>query len=227
MMRRGLSDMNIDFSSLLPYIPLFLQGLLVTIIFSILTVIFGLVIGIPVSLLRISPKKYLSIPARAYIEVIRGTPSLLQLFLIAYGIPIAFGINVPIYLAGVLALSINSSAYVAEIIRAGIQAVDKGQLEAARSLGLSYGQAMRKVIIPQAIKNVLPAIGNEFVAIVKESSIVSIIGITDLMRITNIMKSQTFRIFEALMFAAILYFAVTFTVSSLMRKLEKRLAKNA
>jgi len=219
--------MGIDFSSLLPYLPLFFQGLLVTIGFSIATVVFGLLLGIPISLMRLSSNKWISGPASAYVEVIRGTPSLLQLYLIAYGIPIAFGINIPIFVAGVLALSINSSAYVAEIIRAGIQAVDKGQMEASRSLGLSYAQTMRRVIIPQAIKNVLPAIGNEFVTIVKESSIVSIIGITDLMRITNIMKSQTFRIFEALIFAAVLYFAVTFTISKLLHKVEKRWKKYA
>lgn len=219
--------MGIDFSSLLPYLPLFFQGLLVTIGFSIATVVFGLLLGIPISLMRLSSNKWISGPASAYVEVIRGTPSLLQLYLIAYGIPIAFGINIPIFVAGVLALSINSSAYVAEIIRAGIQAVDKGQMEAARSLGLSYAQTMRRVIIPQAIKNVLPAIGNEFVTIVKESSIVSIIGITDLMRITNIMKSQTFRIFEALIFAALLYFVVTFTISKLLHKVEKRWKKYA
>lgn len=214
--------MNIDFSSLLPYIPLFFKGLLITIGFSLVTVLFGLLLGLPVALGRLSPKKVLSAPAGAYIEIILGTPSLLQLYLIAYGIPIAFGVSMPIFLAGVLALSINSSAYVAEIIRSGIQAVDKGQMEAARSLGLSYGQTMRKVIIPQAIKNVLPALGNEFVTIVKESSIVSIIGISDLMRVADIMKSQTFRIFEALIFAAVLYFVVTFSLSKGLRKLEKR-----
>lgn len=219
--------MGIDFSSLLPYLPLFFQGLLVTIGFSIATVVFGLLLGIPISLMRLSSNKWLSGPASAYVEVIRGTPSLLQLYLIAYGIPIAFGISIPIFVAGVLALSINSSAYVAEIIRAGIQAVDKGQMEASRSLGLSYAQTMRRVIIPQAVKNVLPAIGNEFVTIVKESSIVSIIGITDLMRITNIMKSQTFRIFEALIFAAVLYLAVTFTISKILHKVEKRWKKYA
>jgi len=219
--------MGIDFSSLLPYLPLFFQGLLVTIGFSIATVVFGLLLGIPISLMRLSSNKWISGPASAYVEVIRGTPSLLQLYLIAYGIPIAFGINIPIFVAGVLALSINSSAYVAEIIRAGIQAVDKGQMEASRSLGLSYSQTMRRVIIPQAVKNVLPAIGNEFVTIVKESSIVSIIGITDLMRITNIMKSQTFRIFEALIFAAVLYLAVTFTISKILHKVEKRWKKYA
>jgi len=219
--------MGIDFSSLLPYLPLFFQGLLVTIGFSIATVVFGLLLGIPISLMRLSANKWISGPASAYVEIIRGTPSLLQLYLIAYGIPIAFGINIPIFVAGVLALSINSSAYVAEIIRAGIQAVDKGQTEASRSLGLSYAQTMRRVIIPQAVKNVLPAIGNEFVTIVKESSIVSIIGITDLMRITNIMKSQTFRIFEALIFAAVLYFIVTFTISKFLHKVEKRWKKYA
>lgn len=214
--------MGLDFAVVLRYLPLFIQGLFVTIGFSIATVILGILLGTPLAMAKISKHKWLSVPASAYIEVIRGTPSLLQLYLIAYGIPIAFNIQIPLFVAGITALAINSSAYVAEIIRAGIQAVDKGQVEAARSLGLSYWQTMRLVIIPQAIKNVLPAIGNEFVIIVKESAIVSIIGISDLMRITDIMKTQTLRIFEALIVAAVLYFAVTYTISSLLRKLETR-----
>lgn len=214
--------MGLDFAVVLRYLPLFIQGLFVTIGFSIATVILGILLGTPLAMAKISKHKWLSKPASAYIEVIRGTPSLLQLYLIAYGIPIAFNINIPLFIAGITALAINSSAYVAEIIRAGIQAVDKGQVEASRSLGLSYWQTMRLVIIPQAIKNVLPAIGNEFVIIVKESAIVSIIGISDLMRITDIMKTQTLRIFEALIVAAVLYFAVTYTISSLLRKLEMR-----
>lgn len=214
--------MGLDFSVVLRYLPLFIQGLFVTIGFSIATVILGILLGTPLAMAKISKHKWLSVPASAYIEVIRGTPSLLQLYLIAYGFPIAFNIQIPLFIAGITALAINSSAYVAEIIRAGIQAVDKGQVEAARSLGLSYWQTMRLVIIPQAIKNVLPAIGNEFVIIVKESAIVSIIGISDLMRITDIMKTQTLRIFEALIVAAVLYFAVTYTISTLLRKLETR-----
>lgn len=219
--------MGLDFAVVLRYLPLFIQGLFVTIGFSIATVILGILLGTPLAMAKISKHKWLSKPASAYIEVIRGTPSLLQLYLIAYGIPIAFNITIPLFIAGITALAINSSAYVAEIIRAGIQAVDKGQVEASRSLGLSYWQTMRLVIIPQAIKNVLPAIGNEFVIIVKESAIVSIIGISDLMRITDIMKTQTLRIFEALIVAAVLYFAVTYTISSLLRKLEMRWKANA
>ena len=215
--------MNLDFSVIIRFLPLFLQGLLITIGFAIVTVILGVLIGIPLALLRLSPKKWMSAPASAYIEVIRGTPLLLQLYIIAYGIPIAFNVTIPLVLAGILALAINSSAYVAEIIRAGIQAVDKGQLEASRSLGLSYWQSMRLIIIPQAVKNVLPAIGNEFVTIVKESSIVSIIGIMDLMHVADMIKTQTFRIFEALLMAAFLYFIVTFSISKLLRSLEARL----
>lgn len=215
--------MNLDFSVIIRFLPLFLQGLLITIGFAIVTVILGVLIGIPLALLRLSPKKWMSAPASAYIELIRGTPLLLQLYIIAYGIPIAFNVTIPLVLAGILALAINSSAYVAEIIRAGIQAVDKGQLEASRSLGLSYWQSMRLIIIPQAVKNVLPAIGNEFVTIVKESSIVSIIGIMDLMHVADMIKTQTFRIFEALLMAALLYFIVTFSISKLLRSLEARL----
>lgn len=214
--------MNLDFTVLIYYLPLFIQGLFVTIGYAIASVIFGLLIGTPLALLRLSNHPFLKGPASIYVEVIRGTPLLLQLFLVAYGLPMVFPqANIPDIIAGLVALSMNSSAYVAEIIRAGIQAVPKGQFEASRSLGLSYRQTMQKVIIPQAIKNVLPAIGNEFIAVVKESSIVSIIGIMDLMYITSIVKAQTFRIFEALLLAALLYFSVTYSFSKVLQHIER------
>lgn len=219
--------MTLDFSVVIRNLPLFIQGLFVTMGFALATVVLGVLIGIPLALARLSKSRWISTPATSYIEVIRGTPLLLQLYLIAYGIPLAFNLNIPLLAAGIMALAVNSSAYVAEIIRAGIQAVDKGQVEASRSLGLSYWQTMRLVVIPQAVKNVLPAIGNEFVTIVKESSIVSIIGIMDLMHITDIIKTQTLRVFEALIVAAFLYFLVTYSISTLLRKLEARWKANA
>ena len=126
-------------------------------------------------------------------------------------------------MAGAIALSINSSAYVAEIIRAGIQAVDKGQMEAARSLGLDYATSMNSIILPQAVKNILPALGNEFIAIIKESSIVSIIGIHELMFNTDTVRGNTFIPFEPLLITAAIYFIITFSLSSIVRAFERRL----
>ena len=147
---------------------------------------------------------------------------LVQIFIIYYSLP-SIGIELPDMTAGILALSINSSAYVAEIIRAGIQAVDKGQMEASRSLGMSYGQTMLHIIIPQAFKNILPALGNEFIVVIKESSIVSMIGLHDLMYNANIVRGNIFRPFEPLLVAALIYFIMTFTLSKLLGLLERRL----
>lgn len=216
--------MGLDFSILGDYLGLFLQGLGMTILISLITVFLGTVLGTPLALARLSKLKILSKVATGYIELIRGTPLLLQLYIFAYGIPLAFPfIRFSPLVAGIIALALNSSAYVAEVIRSGIQSIDEGQLEAASSLGLSYWLSMRKVIIPQAIKNVLPSLGNEFVTVVKESSIVSIVGISDLMKVTNTISSQKFRLFEALLLAALLYFVVTFSISRLISYIERRL----
>jgi polar amino acid transport system permease protein len=157
------------------------------------------------------------------VEFIRGTPLMVQLFIIYYALPTIIGLNIPEMQSAIMALAINSGAYVAEIIRAGIQAVDKGQMEAARSLGMPYGMAMRYIIIPQAIKNILPALGNEFIVVIKESSVVSVIGIKELMYNADTVRGNTFRAFEPLIVAAIMYFIMTFTLSKLMGRFERRL----
>jgi len=176
-----------------------------------LAVLFGVAIGLFLSLMKLSKRKALRFVASAYIEFIRGTPLLVQLFIIYYGlqaIGIKFpdipwigailGINFSDFMSGVLTLGINSGAYVAEIFRAGIQAVDVGQTEAARSLGMPHRMAMRYIIIPQAVRNILPALGNEFVVVIKESSIVSIIGIAELMYKADTVRGNTFQPFEPL-----------------------------
>jgi arginine/lysine/histidine transport system permease protein len=224
-----------DFSFLGKYYPLFIEGIKHTLLLAVFTVLFGVVLGIFIALMRISKHKGLRYISSAYVEFIRGTPILVQLLLIYYGLP-KIGIDfsdIPVigptygdFLAGIITLSINSSAYIAEIIRAGIQAVDKGQMEAARSLGLNEGISMRFVILPQAIKNILPALGNEFVVIIKESSIVSVIGIQELMYKADTVRGITFQPFEPLMVAAILYFIITFTLSKFLGMTERRLNTN-
>lgn len=211
-----------DFSFLSQYAPFFLEGAKLTLILAFFTVLFGSIIGLLLSLMRLSTSKILKTISAIYVEFIRGTPMLVQIFIIYYSLP-SIGIELPDMTAGILALSINSAAYVAEIIRAGIQAVDKGQMEASRSLGMGYGQAMFHIIIPQAFKNILPALGNEFIVVIKESSIVSMIGLHDLMYNANIVRGNIFRPFEPLLVAAFIYFIMTFTLSKLLGLLERRM----
>jgi polar amino acid transport system permease protein len=205
------------------YYSFFIDGAKITIILAIFTVFFGVVLGIFLALLRLSKNKLFNFLGTAYVEFIRGTPLMVQLFIIAYGLPNLIGFPLPEMVAAVLALSMNSGAYIAEIIRAGIQAVDKGQMEAARSLGMGYGATMRYIIIPQAVKNILPALGNEFIVVIKESSIVSVIGIGELMYNADTVRGNTFKPFEPLMVAALMYFIMTFTLSKLMGRFERRM----
>ena len=168
-----------DFSFLSEYYMFFINGAKFTLILAFFTVFLGVIVGTIFALMKISRNKILNIIASTYIEIIRGTPLLVQLYIIFYGLPYV-GLELPDVVAGIFALSINSSAYVAEIIRGGINAIDKGQMEAARSLGMSYNRAMISIIIPQAVKNIIPVLGNEFIVVIKESSIVSVIGIHEL-----------------------------------------------
>lgn len=213
--------MNFDF--LPKYYLFFLNGAKFTLLLAFFTVLFGVLLGLFLAMMRISKSKFLNLISTAYIEFIRGTPVLVQLYIIYYALPNLLGVNLPDLVAAVLALSINSSAYVAEIIRAGIQAIDKGQMEAARSLGMTQSMAMRYIIIPQSIKNILPALGNEFIVVIKESSIVSVIGIHELMYNADTVRGNTFRPFEPLIIAALMYFVMTFTLSKIMGSVERRM----
>lgn len=211
-----------DFSFLSNYYMFFINGAKFTIFIAFFTVLIGVMLGVVLALMKLSKKKILNLIATAYVEFIRGTPLLVQLYIVFYGLP-HIGINLPEFVAGIIALSVNSAAYVAEIIRAGIQAVDKGQMEAARSLGMPPGMAMRYIIIPQAIKNILPALGNEFIVVIKESSIASIIGIHELMYNADTVRGNTFQPFAPLIVAAIIYFLMTFTLSKIVGTFERRM----
>lgn len=219
----------LSFSFLSEYYSYFLLGAVNTVILAFFTVLLGVVIGTFIALLKISNNIILRFLSTAYIELIRGTPLMVQLFIIYYGIPLpvpdvtVLGMDMSRFIPGVIALSINSGAYVAEIVRAGIQAIDKGQMEAARSLGLTQTMAMRYIILPQAIRNILPALGNEFVVVIKESSIVSIVGIADLMFNTNVVRGALFKPMEPLLVAAAMYFVMTFTLSKVLGRAERRM----
>ena len=211
-----------DFSFLPKYYLFFINGAKFTIFLAFFTVLIGFVLGVVLALMRLSNKKILNIIAGAYVEFIRGTPVLVQLYIVFYGLP-HIGITLPDSVAGIIALSVNSAAYIAEIVRAGIQAVDKGQMEAARSLGMPQNMGMRYIIIPQAVKNILPALGNEFIVVIKESSIASIIGIHELMYNADTVRGNIFRPFEPLIVAALMYFVLTFSLSKLVGAFERRL----
>lgn len=228
-----------NFTFLAKYWPYYLIGAKNTILLALLAVVFGVLIGMILAIGRVGKNRALRLLATAYVEFIRGTPLLVQLFIIYYGLqaigirfpdsPLAsriLGINFADFMAGVITMGINSGAYVCEIFRAGIQSIDRGQSEAARSLGLSQAKTFVYVIIPQAIRNVLPALGNEFVVVIKESSIVSIIGIADLMYKANTVRGNTFQPFEPLLVAALAYFLLTFPLSKFLARIERRMRNN-
>lgn len=204
------------------YRNLFLSGLKYTLLLALIGVFCGFVLGIIVSLLRMSKWSVLRFIATAWVEFLRGTPMLVQLFLIHYGL-VELGLEFSAIQSGAITLTINSSAYLAEIFRAGIQGVDRGQMEAARSLGMRQGMTMRYIVLPQALKNVLPAIGNEFITIIKESSIVSMIGVADLLFQARNITAITYEGLTPLIIISIMYFILTFTLSKLLGILERRL----
>lgn len=223
--------LELDFSWLDKYYHFFLTGAKMTVIVAVLAVFFGVLLGLVIALMRLSKIAPVRWVATSYIEFIRGTPILAQIYIFYYGLPqigihfpdVSFIPGFPDIMAGVIALSINSAAYVAETFRAGIQAIDKGQSEAARSLGMPSSMAMRYIILPQAIRNILPALGNEFIVVIKETSIVSIIGIHELMFNAETVRGNTFRGLEPIFIAALGYFCITFPLSKLLGFAERRM----
>ena len=203
-----------------------LEGLGKTLIIAFFAVILGVILGGLVALIRnyheeTKKAKLANFISKLYVTIIRGTPAVLQLMIIYYVIFRTVDINT--ILVGVIAFGINSGAYVSEIIRAGIEAVDKGQMEAARSLGMNQRQAMFEVIIPQAFKNILPALGNEFISVIKESSMVSVIGVAELMYNAGIVRGNTALGLEPVVVAAIIYFIITFTLTRVLGYVERRM----
>ena len=184
--------------------------------------IIGVIIGVIIALLRVSPIKIFNFIAKIYVDIIRGTPLLVQLLIMYY---VVFGSYqfMPKLLVAAIAFGINSGAYIAEIIRGGIESIDSGQMEAARSLGLNYSQAMRLVILPQAFKNSLPALISEFIALLKETSVVGWIGLNDIMRGADNIRFQTATAFQSLFAAALMYLTLTAIFTKIMSGVEKRL----
>lgn len=208
----------------LQYKEYYIEGAKITLQLSAISLIMGIGLGSILSLLKLSKSKLLSGFSSIYIELVRGTPMMVQIAIVYYGSFVLTGINISAFIASVIAVSLNSAAYVAEIFRSGIQSIDKGQWEAAKSLGLTEGQTMKHIIMPQAIKNILPALGNEFVTLIKETSVASTIGVTDLMFNSNIVLSTSYVPFYPLLIVGIIYFILTYSLSQLVRLLEKKLS---
>ncbi|WP_418743043.1 amino acid ABC transporter permease [Dialister invisus] len=211
-----------DFELIQRALPILLMGAGVTIEITAFSVAIGFLIGLFVGIARISQFKILQIMAAVYADCIRGTPLLVQIFLIYFALPMAIGQRVEPFIAAVAACGINSGAYVSEIFRAGIQAIDVGQMEAGRSLGLTWWQTMRFIILPQAFKKILPPLGNEFIAMLKDSSLVSVIGFEELTRRGQLIIAQTYGSFEIWMTVAVLYLIMTMAISRIVAFLEKR-----
>ena len=221
------------FEILKKYSSYYIKGLEITISLSLISVILGTIFGLLLYLMKSSEIKSLNIFANCYIEIIRGTPMLTQVFFIFLGVASImdfkkFGISISsfAYITGVIAVGLNSAAYVAEIIRSGINAIDKGQLEACLSLGMSKSLSMEEIILPQATKNILPSLANEFIAVIKETSIISTIGVTDIMYNVNLVRGSSYKSLEPLIIGSLLYFAITFTLTRLLKFVEGKYDKN-
>ncbi|MBD8067772.1 amino acid ABC transporter permease [Bacillus sp. PS06] len=216
--------MNFRFDLIWEYAPYFLEGTILTVGLSLAGIFFGTILGLFIGLGKISRNRLIAFPFQCYITFFRGTPLLVQIFLIHFGlVPFLIGKTNPIF-AGILALSLNAAAYIAEIFRAGIQSIDRGQMEAARSLGMNHVQAMRYIILPQAFKRMIPPLGNEFVILIKDSSLIAFIAAPEIMYWARAMQGAYFKAWEPYLTAAFIYLILTFTLSLVLNRIERRLA---
>ena len=203
---------GVDFSAVLSRWPEFWIGTQATVYYSVISLVLACVIGMLVALMRLSPVAPLRWIARGYIDFVRGTPALVQIFFVYFGMP-SLGVNISPPVAAVIALAINSGGYLAEIFRGGIVSVERGQPEAARSLGMSRGQAMRRIILPQAALRVIPAASGEFTNLVKGTSLLSTISVVELTRVAQVIVGVTFRPIEAYIAIAVIYFMLNFVIA--------------
>ncbi|MFC5469278.1 amino acid ABC transporter permease [Cohnella suwonensis] len=216
-----MSDFRFDIIG--EYLPLILEGALYTIGISLLSILFGSILGLGVSACKMSRWWFLRWPADGYIHFFRGTPLIVQIFIVHFGLVVAIYGKTNAVAAAVVALSLNAAAYTAEIYRAGIQSLDKGQAEAAHSLGLTKLQAMRYVLLPQAVKRMIPAFGNEFIVLIKDSSLVAFITAPEMMYWARAMGAQYMKVWEPYLTAALIYLILTYSLSKLLSYIERRM----
>lgn len=215
--------MDFRFDIIWEYFPLFMRGTLYTIGISIAGILLGSLLGLVIGFGNMSNRWYLRWPMRGYIHLFRGTPLLLQVLIVHFGLVPLFLDTTDAIIAAITALTLNSAAYTAEIFRAGIQSIDKGQTEAGYSLGMTKGNVMRYIILPQAIKRMIPAFGNEFIVLVKDSSLVAVIAAPELMYWTRLATSSYNRIWEPYLTAAVIYLVLTYSLSKLLNYLERKM----
>ncbi len=210
-------------------LPFLAKGTVITLELSFASTLIGMVIGLFLALARLSSISLVRIVAKGYIDFFRGTPLLAQLFLVYFAAPQAFHFQTPPhfqYIAGIIALSLNAGAYIAEIFRAGIQSIDIGQTEAAWSVGMTNAQAMRHIVLPQAIRVVIPPMGNELIAMLKDSSLVSIIAIEEMLYSAKIIVGRTYQPVPLYVSVTLMYLCMTVVISWILSKVERRLAKS-
>ncbi|MCR8641046.1 amino acid ABC transporter permease [Paenibacillus sp. N1-5-1-14] len=214
--------MDFRFDIIIDYLPLLLKGTLFTIGISIVAIIMGSILGLGITFGQMSRLWIVRLPMMGYIHFFRGTPLYVQILIVHFGIvPFFIGSTNPI-VAAILALTLNCAAYTAEIYRAGIQSIDKGQVEAAHSLGLSHFQTMRHVVLPQAIKRMIPAFGNEFIVLIKDSSLVAVIAAPEIMYWSNAMRGQYYKVWEPYLAAAFIYLVLTYSLNKLLVYIERK-----
>jgi len=206
------------------YRELFYRGILVTISLTMIGYASGLLLGLLLGLGKLSKRKWIYYPCKYYVDFFRGTPLLVQILLIHLAvIPTVFGHSLGFFVSGAVALTLNCSAYNAEIIRAGINSIDKGQMEAARSIGMPHGLAMRQIVLPQAFRRMVPPLGNEWIALLKDSSLVTVIAATDILYAAKVVAGAYARFWEPYIFAAILYLILTWVLTKIITYVENRL----
>ncbi|MEI2416382.1 amino acid ABC transporter permease [Orrella sp. JC864] len=218
---------NWQFHIIAEYWPVFMRGAIVTLQITLGATLLGVLIGLPMGILREARLWWLRAPASVYVEFIRATPALVQIVWIYYCLPILLGVQLEAKTTVIIALGIHSGAYVAEIVRAGINAVDKGQAMAARSLGMSYVLALRRIILPQAAQKMIPPFINEFANLMKLSTLGSMIAVYELLQESNNLIAATYRPLEIYTFLALVFFAITFPWIWLSRRLERRVQRHA
>lgn len=206
-----------------PKILFIVEGTLITLKYSVIAVIFGLVIGVLLALCKVNKNRALRLFADFYTSIFRGTPLLIQLSIIYFASPYLIGIKFTVFMAGAISFSLNSGAYVSEVIRAGINAVDKGQFEAAEALAIPKFLIMKDIILPQAIKNIFPSLTNELINLIKESAIISMFGEMDLMKRAQIVSLETYNYFFPMIVAACCYYILVMLISFIVRIIEKKL----
>lgn len=219
--------MNFDFLTDPFFLNLLFQGLFTTLGLAFAAVFLGSVLALGLAVVRMSKWRVAKVLATAYVELIRGTPIVVQLIIVyaVFNLPVILvgSVDFSLFIPGIITLFINSSAYMSEVVRAGVEAVDKGQTEAGRSLGLNASQTFQKIVLPQAIKNILPALGNEFVTLIKETSVLSFLGVAELTYQGKMVQSATYSILEVYLVIALFYFVLTFPTSKLIAHFERKL----